>query len=95
MELKERTRVYQPHDIKAMFGISINSVYRELQSGRMPHMRIGKKYLIDEADIQAWKSTKKAIALEEGLKPKGKIKPYIKKTLSPAEFCDQWIKRKK
>lgn len=60
----EDITTYSPKQVAKIVGASINTIYDELKSGRLPHVMHGIKNVIDEEDIMAWRELKKKLALE-------------------------------
>lgn len=45
-------------DLCAMLSISKNSAYRLLKSGQIPHIKMGRKYLIPKSSVSRYISDK-------------------------------------
>lgn len=45
---------YSVDDLARILGISRNGVYSALRAGNIPHIRIGKRFVIPKAAVDAW-----------------------------------------
>ena len=45
---------YSPGDLARLLGIARNGVYSALRSGKIPHIRIGRRFVIPRAAVDAW-----------------------------------------
>jgi excisionase family DNA binding protein len=45
---------YSPGDLARVLGISRNGVYAALRSGKIPHIRIGRRFVIPKAAVDSW-----------------------------------------
>ena len=48
------TATYRPDDLARMLGISRNGVYTALRNGKIPHIRIGRRFVIPKAAVESW-----------------------------------------
>jgi excisionase family DNA binding protein len=62
----EGERLYSIEDLQR-FGFRRSYAYRMLKSGRIPAIRIGRKYLIPKAKFEAWFETQGQRALDRAL----------------------------
>jgi excisionase family DNA binding protein len=45
---------YKPVELARILGIARNSVYDALRSGKIPHVRVGRRFLIPKTAVKAW-----------------------------------------
>jgi excisionase family DNA binding protein len=48
------TATYSPDDLARILGISRNGVYAGLRNGKIPHIRIGRRFVIPKAAVDSW-----------------------------------------
>jgi excisionase family DNA binding protein len=48
------TATYSVDDLARILGISRNGAYAALRAGMIPHIRIGKRFVIPKAAVDAW-----------------------------------------
>jgi excisionase family DNA binding protein len=62
-KMKKRTRVahasaiYTPSELARVLGISRNGVYAALRNGTIPHVRIGRRFVIPKTAVKSWLAT--------------------------------------
>jgi excisionase family DNA binding protein len=55
MPARETERAtYSPEELQYMLGVSRRKVYDGLNSGAIPNIRLGKRFIIPRASIQDW-----------------------------------------
>lgn len=52
-------------ELAAELNLSTNIVYRGLRTGQIPHIRIGKRFVLPRAAIQHWLESAGAVALRQ------------------------------
>jgi excisionase family DNA binding protein len=45
---------YKAAELARILGIARNGVYAALRSGKIPHLRIGRRFVIPRAALNAW-----------------------------------------
>lgn len=45
---------YTPGELAVILNISRNGVYSALRDGTIPHVRIGRRFVIPRAAVQSW-----------------------------------------
>ena len=50
---------YTPYDLTELLHLSKASVYKLIESGKLPVIRIGRKILISEQDLRAFLESRK------------------------------------
>jgi excisionase family DNA binding protein len=45
---------YTPDALARVLGVARNTVYAALRNGRIPHIRIGRRFVIPKAAVDAW-----------------------------------------
>jgi excisionase family DNA binding protein len=45
---------YKPAELARILGIARNGVYAALRSGKIPHIRIGRRFVIPRTAVTAW-----------------------------------------
>ena len=45
---------FSPDEVARLLGITLTTVYREMQRGKLPHLRVGRKYIILRPDLAAY-----------------------------------------
>jgi excisionase family DNA binding protein len=53
-----------PRESVSITGISEKSTYRMLRTGEIPHIRVGKRFLIPRAALDVWLKTAGGVAVE-------------------------------
>jgi excisionase family DNA binding protein len=52
--MPHRKLTYDVKEVAQVLGISINIAYREIASGRIPSMRLGRKILVSKDALESW-----------------------------------------
>ncbi|MGC2660236.1 MAG: helix-turn-helix domain-containing protein [Bryobacteraceae bacterium] len=52
-----KKKLLSPHDVAREYGFGVTAVYKMLGSGQMPHIRVGKRYLVPRSAIERWLET--------------------------------------
>ncbi|MBI3895100.1 MAG: helix-turn-helix domain-containing protein [Acidobacteria bacterium] len=52
--LSEEKRAFSLKDIKAQYGVSLNLIRKEIEDGRLPVRRVGKRILVLAEDLEKW-----------------------------------------
>lgn len=58
MNKEEAQDILKPVEVAEILRISKSEIYRQLQTGGLPHIAIGKKKFIRRADLEAWIESK-------------------------------------
>lgn len=45
---------YAPDELARALGVSRNTVYTNLRNNRIPHIRMGRRFVIPKAAVDAW-----------------------------------------
>jgi excisionase family DNA binding protein len=45
---------YKPADLARILGIARNGAYAALRNGKIPHIRIGRRFVIPHVAVNAW-----------------------------------------
>lgn len=51
---RTETAMYTANQLAMLMGISLNGVYSGLRAGTIPHIRIGRRFVIPKAAVDAW-----------------------------------------
>ena len=52
--MSETQEILKPTEAAEILRISKSEIYRQLQTGGLPYISIGKRKLIRRADLEAW-----------------------------------------
>lgn len=52
----EKARIFTPTEIAKALKVSPATIYAELERGRLPHQRVGRRYLITRRHLEAYLS---------------------------------------
>lgn len=51
---ERRTLVYTPEEVAKILGLGRNTVYEQLAQNVIPHVRVGRRFLIPRARLESW-----------------------------------------
>lgn len=54
--METQKQILYPEDVAAECGVCLKTVYKELRSGRLGHVRAGDRYLISRKNLEKWLS---------------------------------------
>jgi excisionase family DNA binding protein len=45
---------YSPDELARVLGVARNTVYANLRAGKIPHVKMGRRFVIPRAAVDAW-----------------------------------------
>jgi len=57
---------YTPEELTDILPLGRSVIYRELRAGKIPSIRVGKKFVIPKAAIDRWLDTAGVVTVEAG-----------------------------
>ena len=45
---------YSPQEVSSLCGLSLNNVYLFLKQGKIPHIKLGRRYLVSASELEKW-----------------------------------------
>ena len=52
--LRHNAATYTPGELAGVLGISRSGVYTALRNGTIPHVRIGRRFVIPKTAVESW-----------------------------------------
>lgn len=65
----EKHLAYKVAEFSSLVGVSTSKAYRLTRSGKIPHIKLGRKIIIPRSSVMEWEKTQQA-ARGEGYVPK-------------------------
>jgi excisionase family DNA binding protein len=53
--------VYNAHEVSKVLNIGMNKVYELISQGKIPHVKVGRKYIIPKEALENWLKESAAI----------------------------------